>query len=289
MELLQLTYFCDAALTQNFSQTAKNFNVPASNISQSIKRLEDELGVSLFSRSANRVRLNSRGSAFFHDVRSALALLDHACNCARGASDKGVLRLGVRISRRVVMQAVSRFQQLYSDIDIVAEHGNHTQSNNFDLIISDGTFSDPEFIKRKTFHEQILLAAKKGLLPESPPLRPADLMDKPFISMSSSYSMHTVTQDICRDLGFEPRIALQSEDPVYVRKCVSLGLGVTFMPTLSWMGQFPPEVELRSVGNYMRDVCIYCRKNAYAPQYVDAFYSMLVEEFDCERALLKLP
>ena len=42
MELLQLTYFCDAAVTQNFSKTAQKYNVPPSNISQSIKRLEIE-------------------------------------------------------------------------------------------------------------------------------------------------------------------------------------------------------------------------------------------------------
>ena len=43
MELLQLTYFCDAAETENFSRTAQRFTVPPSNISQSIKRLETEL------------------------------------------------------------------------------------------------------------------------------------------------------------------------------------------------------------------------------------------------------
>ena len=286
MELLQLTYFCDAAATQNFSQTAKRFNVPPSNISQSIKRLEDELGVTLFTRSANRVTLNARGTAFYHDIRDALTLIEHAQSSARGESEKGVLRLGVRISRRVVMQAVSRFQQEYADVDIIAEHGNHAQSNDFDLIVSDSTFSDPEFIRRRTFREQIVLAARKGLLPDGHALTAEDLCDKPFISMSSNYSMHNITRDICRDLGFEPRIALQSEDPVYIRKCVALGLGVTFMPTLSWLGQFPPEVELRSVGNYARDTCIFCRRNSYAPQYIESFYQMLLSEFEQESARL---
>lgn len=284
MELLQLTYFCDAAVTQNFSQTAKRFSVPASNISQSIKRLEEELGTSLFSRTANRVTLNSRGEAFYREVNSALLLLQHAKNAAQGAAEEGVLRLGVRISRRVVMQAVSAFQSRFPNINIVAEHGDHTQSNDFDLIISDGTFSHPEFVKGKSFRERIMLAAKRGTLPGNGILGCADIMDRPFITMRANYSMYNLTQEICRDMGFEPRIALQGEDPEYIRQCVNLGLGVAFVPTLSWHGQLSEDVELRAVGDYGRDICVYRRKNAYAPEYVEAFYRMLVTAFEQEAA-----
>lgn len=156
MELLQLTYFCDAASTQNFSQTAKRLNVPPSNISQSVKRLEEELG--------------------------------------------------------------------------------------------------------------------------------AELADKPFITTSENHSMYNITRDICRELGFKPRIALRGEDPEYVRQCVDLGLGVAFMPTLSWCGRFSDAVEFRSVGEYSRDICIYKRKNGYTSEYVEDFYRMLVETFEKETA-----
>lgn len=282
MELLQLTYFCDAAATQNFSQTAKRFDVPPSNISQSIKRLEEELGASLFSRTANRVTLNSRGEAFYREVSSALALLQHAKNTAQGATEEGVLRLGVRVSRRIVMQTVSTFQSRYPSVNIVAEHGDHTQSNDFDLIISDGSFFHPEFVKGGAFREQIVLAAKKGIFPAGDSLSRADIMDKPFITMRANYSMYNLTREICRDLGFEPRIALQGEDPEYIRQCVNLGLGVAFVPTLSWRGLLSEEVELRTVGDYGRDICIYSRKNAYEPEYVEDFYNMLMKAFEQE-------
>ncbi len=282
MELLQLTYFCDAAATQNFSQTAKRFNVPPSNISQSIKRLEEELGTQLFHRQANRVTLNSRGEAFYREVSSALALIRHAKDAACGAVEDGILRLGVRISRRVVMQTVSAFQSQFPSINIVAEHGDHTQSNDFDLIISDHTFVHPEFIKGKSFRERVVLAAKRGILPSEEPLSVVDIMDKPFITMSVNYSMHNLTQEICRDLGFQPRIALQGEDPEYIRRCVELGLGVAFMPMLSWRGQFSDQVELRSVGDHSRDICIYKHKNTYARAYVETFYDMLVQAFERE-------
>lgn len=282
MELLQLTYFCDAASTQNFSRTAKRYGVPPSNISQSIKRLEDELGVTLFDRNANRVELNSRGEAFYRQVSSALAQIRQAQREVRGAAEEGVLRLGIRISRRVVMQTVSAFQGRYSSVNIVAEHGDHTQSDDFDLIVSDSSFAHRDFIKMRSFREEIVLAARKGLILPGEEITDAQLADKPFITMSANYSMHVLTQEICTDMGFKPRIALQGEDPVYVRRCVEAGLGIAFVPALSWRGQFSAEVELHKVGDYSREICIYCRKNTNEPKYVDTFYRMLVEAFEQE-------
>ena len=284
MELLQLTYFCDAAATQNFSQTAKRFSVPPSNISQSIKRLEEELGVQLFGRKANRVALNSRGEAFYHEVSNALALIRHAEETARGSGEEGVLRLGVHISRRVVMQTVAAFQSRYPNVNIVAEHTDHTNNGDFDLVVSDGTFHHPDFTLGRRFRERVVLAAKKGVLPAEKELCAADVMDKPFITMSANYSMHNLTREICRTLGFEPRIALQSEDPEYIRRCVELGLGVCMMPVLSWRGQFSQEVEFCSLGEHSRDICIYSHRNPYATEYAQTFYHMLVEAFEREAA-----
>lgn len=284
MELLQLTYFCHAAQTQNFSHTAKQFNVPPSNISQSIKRLEEELGVQLFDRKTNRVTLNSRGEAFYREVSSALALIRHAGEAARGGGEDDVLRLGVHISRRVVMQTVAAFQSRYPNVNIVAEHTDHTQSGEFDLVVSDGAFSHPDFIRGRSFRERVVLAAKKGVLTPREELCVADIMDKPFITMSANYSMHNLTLEICRTLGFEPRIALQSEDPEYIRRCVELGLGVCLMPELSWRGLFSDEVEFHSLGEQSRDICIYSRRTPGASNYVEQFNHMLVEEFEREAA-----
>ena len=98
MELLQLKYFCDAAQTEKFSQTAKNFFVPVSNISQSIKRLEKELGTELFYHKGNRVSLNNDGKQFYSSVSHALALIDNAKACCNGSDLPARDRLAV-ISR----------------------------------------------------------------------------------------------------------------------------------------------------------------------------------------------
>ena len=78
MELLQLKYFCDSAETENFSKTAQKFYVPPSNISQSINRIEKELGIKLFVRSSNRIMLNKNGIEFYKRIKQALFLIDDA-------------------------------------------------------------------------------------------------------------------------------------------------------------------------------------------------------------------
>ena len=78
MELLQLTDFCDAALTENFSKTAEKYKVPPSNISQSIKRLEKELSIALFDRRANRVVLYPVGD-YSREVYLYRRTGGHAC------------------------------------------------------------------------------------------------------------------------------------------------------------------------------------------------------------------
>ena len=282
MELLQLTYFCHAAKTENFSRTAREYRVPASNISQSVKRLEEELGASLFDRAGNRVSLNERGEAFYREVSAALAQLRHAAERAGSAAEDKTLRLGIRISRRVVRLAVAQFQSRFPDVGIVAEHGERTREDDFDVIITDGAFSHPEFVRVRAFQEDILLAARRDLLPGEGAPEAAWLAERPIISMNSNYSMYHVTRDICRDLGFEPRIALQSEDPEYVRRCVELGLGVAFAPELSWRGQFSDAVVLQRLGDYTRQTGIYCRRGSGVPEHVDDFCRLLVECYEKE-------
>lgn len=279
MELLQLTYFCDAALTENFSKTAEKYKVPPSNISQSIKRLEKELSVTLFDRRANRVVLNDRGRVFYQQVRQALDLLDSARAAAgHGAEDR--LRLVIHVNRRIVMKAVERFQSDYPAVNIFTTHG-FSGEQEADLIVSDRVMELPGFVREKLLREDIALAARQGMLPPGE-MDAGALRDKPFITMGPGNSVHSLTEAICREMGFQPRIALQSEDPFYIRKCVELGLGIAVVPTFSWKGQFSPQVELRRAGDHSREVFLYRRTGENT--CLEAFCRVLRQEIQAEQA-----
>lgn len=281
MELLQLRYFCDAALTQNFSRTAEKYRVPPSNISQCIKRLETELGTPLFRRSANRVTLSEAGRAFYDDVRSALQLIDNAARTAADPAQAGTIRIGMCIDRRVIMQAIEKFRRKHEQVHFITQYDWPQGDTALDLVVTDSERHSAAYTSEQICRERILLAARKGLLPADELPSADTLRNKPFVTMNHGSNLCTLTYRICREMGFEPHLALQSEDSFYVRKCIELGLGIGFVPSVSWHGQFSPEVELHSIGDYSRDIVIH-RRRLTMPWYVDAFYATLAAEFRAE-------
>ena len=70
-------------------------------VSRRIQALEDELGVSLFERQSNGVRLTIAGQHFIERTRAAFAEIDFAIKnaAAAGRGDEGVIRIGVLPSR----------------------------------------------------------------------------------------------------------------------------------------------------------------------------------------------
>ncbi len=284
MELLQLKYFCDAAKTENFTVTARRFLVPTSAVSQSIKRLEVELGVKLFAREANRIALNERGRAFLSDAQRALALLDRAKKRASDVGEQGEIRISIFINRRPVMETVERFRKLHPDVNIVTKYAADPTKEAVDLIVTDkelgGAFEGSALIK-----EDILLAMHKDHpLASLVQISCDDLKGMPFICTNQGSSLYRITNEICADIGFKPHVAICSDDPYYIRKCVEMGLGVALIPAVSWKGQFSDNVILKKIHDYCRHTFLYHKKGEYLSRHTLEFCTMLIEECQKEES-----
>ncbi len=276
MELLQLKYFCDAARTQNFSKTARKYLVPTSNISQSVKRLERELGAELFEHRANKILLSSEGMAFYDKVSLALSLIDEArADIMQGDNEiSGEINLLISCNRRIVTKAIERFKESYPSVSFVLRHEQEILTD-CDILISDKC---PEgYIKRGTLvKEDILLAMNKThRLANKELITPCELLDERFISMPRGRSLYSLTNEICNDAGFIPNITIQTDDPYYVRKYVELGLGIAFIPSCSWEGLFSDSVVLKQVGSYQRDTYICLPARRKSKPAVEAFLNLL--------------
>lgn len=279
MELLQLKYFCDSATTENFSKTAKKFGVPPSDVSQSIRRLERELGVQLFVRRANSIMISDSGREFYSRVSKALSLIGEAKAALSDDASKGKIKLCINTNRRPVMEVVEKYRQHYPDVEIVTNHFVDPLTDEFDLIIESNEPRLSEYDKTLFISEDIMLAVRSdNPLASQPVLDVSALMSVPFVTMSEKSSIYHITFEICRKHGFLPKIAMQSDDPFYVRKCVELGLGVAFVPAFSWRGQFSDSIVLKEAWGYRRNTYIYTNTRKHIPACAKEFFKMLTEE-----------
>ena len=279
MELLQLKYFCDAAASENFSKTAKKFGVPASDISQSVRRLERELGISLFIRRANKIELNDKGREFYLRVSEALALIEDATAAVKDIEGAGKIKICINSNRRIVMEVVEKYSRIYPDVEIETAHLANPAVDSFDIIIDSGEDSIAGYDKKLLITEPIMLAVNADSeLSRLEKIDVSGLEGEPFITLSEKSSLYSTTNSICRDFGFSPKIAIKSDDPLYVRKCVELSIGICFAPAFSWRGQFSDKVVLKNIEGYTRNTYIFTASKKHMPLCARRFCDMLVEE-----------
>lgn len=283
MEFLQLEYFMDAAVSENFSHTAKKYSVPTSNISQTIKRLEGELGVKLFNRTSNKISLSEEGHVFYEGVKKGILEIEEAK--FKIFSEKnavsGEINLLIETNRRLVTEAIEKFRLSFPDVSIIISHRPEPDVK-YDIIVSDTLSARGEYTSKHLVTEPMRLACLKGDFDGFIAL--SDFRNERFVSMGKGSRLFEYVNTVCRECGFSPKIAIQTDDPYYVRKYVEMGLGVAIVPSVSWSGLFSDKINLIDIGPYTRNTYVYTprseRKNIAATRLAE----IIIEVFNGERA-----
>ena len=277
MEFLQLKYFCSAAETENFTHTAKMFDVPASGISQAIKRLEKELGVKLFSRTANRVTLTEEGKIFLGGAKRAMDVLETTKTQLADDDEaiRGEIRLSVLTNHKMVVKMIEYFKEKYDEVNFIINHASNFKANDFDIMVSDEEIYYRSFERKLLITEDLVLAVKKtSPIAKFKKVGADALKDEIFISTTEGSSLYRHTNRICYAEGFVPNISILGDDPFYLRKYVEMGLGVAFVPE-SWIEYFSKDVTFIKIGNYKRNTYLFLNKDRTQTRAIKLFLEML--------------
>ena len=124
MELLQLRYFYESAKSENFSKTAKMFLVPTTSVSASIKRLEAELGCTLFDRTANCIRLNANGRLLQQTLCSVFGELDRTIGeLSAHPEESREIKILVRAMRRQITDLIVEYNTKHPHVTFKVGQG----------------------------------------------------------------------------------------------------------------------------------------------------------------------
>lgn len=121
MEIRQLRYYIFAAKTLNFTEAAKLANISQSTLSQQIKQMEIDLGISLFDRIGKRILLSEAGRSFLPFAEKTVADAENGIQMLRDMENlqTGKLKIGVTYGLSPILtQALKRFCTLYTKITI---------------------------------------------------------------------------------------------------------------------------------------------------------------------------
>jgi len=112
--------FRTVAREKNFSGAAKSLYISQPAVSQAMKQLEEQLGVSLFIRGSRGVTLTQEGEILKGYVDSALNLLDAGETRIQALRSltAGELRIGASdtVSRWYLLPAIERFHVMYPEV-----------------------------------------------------------------------------------------------------------------------------------------------------------------------------
>jgi DNA-binding transcriptional LysR family regulator len=177
------------------------------------------------------------------------------------------------------MEVIEKFRRTYPEVEIATTHFTSPTSEDFDMIIDSRDDELTGYNKLPLLSEGIQVA----MISSSPfagveELDVRQLSNEPFVTLSERSSLYHLTNSSCRDHGFKPRIAIQSDDPFYVRKCVELGLGLCMVPKFSWKGQFTNNVVLKDVRGYLRHTYIFTDPKKHLSLCSKRFIEMLMKE-----------
>lgn len=117
MELRHLRCFLALAEELHFGRAAEKLHIDQSPLSRTIKELEDELGVKLFTRTTRSTHLTQAGKAFLERVPRIFAALEQAREGVKSAANgfHGQLRIalsdGITPSRLPALLARSREEE----------------------------------------------------------------------------------------------------------------------------------------------------------------------------------
>lgn len=243
MELRQLEYFLTVAEELHFGRAAARLHISQPPLTVHIKRLEEELGVSLFDRTSRRVALTSEGARFQDLVRPILQDLDEAVEDIREikAGRRGRVRVGFvsSASYELVPAGVRdvRLQHpgIHLDLQPMAtgEQVEALLEKRLDIgIMRDAPLqAGLEFTTLLTEQMVGVLPANHQLATESE-ISPEELIDMPLVLFPYQSMPGYVAKimDIFHPLGHPPRIVQRAVNQENVMGLVAAGVGASILP-----------------------------------------------------------
>ncbi|GLU30624.1 LysR substrate-binding domain-containing protein [Trinickia caryophylli] len=262
MELQQLRYFVAVAETEHVARAAERLHISQSPLSRQIRQLESHLGLQLFERVRQRVRLTPAGKDFLVQARELLAQAARLEERARQVGKGEMCTVSIGYCEGVIHNgrlpaALRRFRAAYPHVKLkLAAMRSGEQADALERSVIDVAFvynlpppRSASFSSQLLSREPFVLAlAHDHRLAQRREILPEELDGEPWIALPKSINPAARERFLaaCAASGFAPDIQFEVAQVSTTLGLVSAGLGAAVMQA-SMRRMHPPGVVFKSL------------------------------------------
>ena len=273
MNLAHLRYFVTLAHTEHYTKTAEQLNITQPTLTYAINSIEEELGVKLFEKSGRRAVLTRYGKQFLGEVESILDSLDQSFEHMKEIGEgKEILRISFLsvLGIRYIPELIASYKETESGKLASFSYHNGLSEDLVNAVESGK--SDIAFCSYVPDHPSLRfvpVASQElvAIVPEDHPLAGkdeidlAELMPYPQICFNKKSGLRRIIDDLFRQTGLEPVIAMEAEEDRVIAGFAAAGFGVAVVPEMYVLDQLPVKRLKIIKPEWQRNFCMVYPEN----------------------------
>ena len=303
MNLKQALYIQTIAREGNITAAAKKLYVSQPSLSQMVRQVENEYGVTLFDRTVSPLRLTYAGEKYLQAAKTMLAANERLENERREIrqENSGLLRLGISVQRaiQILPVALPWFTMQYPKVSIdLREEGSARleqllEDGEIDLALAAIESVSPSLSYTLIEKEVVGVLAGKGAaiaqqLPPGTPISLSMIREDAFVSLKPGHSVRVVQDALFHESGMKPQVLLET-DSLEVAKRVAVQAGACMLCSDIFVddyarrgGVFYPLMDYEN----RRHLYACWRKGEKLPRYAEGFIQIVSRILDKNTARL---
>ncbi len=245
MEVRHLRSFAALVEHRHFGRAAESLRVAQPALSQQIKQLERELGVTLFTRTTRRVEVTEAGRRLAGHARTVLGDVDRAVEDLRQLAQGRAGRVSVGFVGTATYDVLPRLARQVRDelpdvdLDLRGEVLSPDlvtglRERTYDLaLLRPGSGPLTGIAVRAVRRDRLVVALPPGhRLARRRRIDVAELAGEPFVTHPSDdrSAMYAAVLEACRTAGFVPQVVGEAAETATLMVLVAAGQGVALVP-----------------------------------------------------------
>lgn len=254
-----------AAKQENLSRAAEILHTSQPSLSQTIKRLEEELGYVLFDREGKHIRLNESGRIMAQTVTQMEELMYNTRLKLEemNGRDHPEVSIYIGCASTLLPELLQFLRKRSPQVQYRIHQWNmeeHGREDGIQILASADQGGEV------LLEEEILLALPKEhslLMREHILLE--DLTNEEFISLNEKWELGRVLKREMENHLFVPRVTMRVDNPNLMRELLRAQMGIAFTPGISWHSFAGEEVVMRRVEDcpMRRKIYLHTRPGMY--------------------------